>query len=405
MKKVFISILLFYLIFHFIIPCLYYFTRGFVNEYYNFYDIGSAVKGFLLNFIAIAGTIIVIQFLPNKKQQIEPIYDHATKFFIIAFCVSIIPFILFGGYEGAKLGVGNSTFFSYLILFFNFSTALLFAILLQKKTLNIFFLLIIYICFLTFSGSRSAVIFIFLLVFMIPMFSNSNIYKKVILRYLKLIIIISPFLFILGTSKRLHTADDRFQKIDYISDRIIGRISFLELNMIAIGKADNSTADMALFNKKFGVSNQLKQMANTISPFDFFKFDVDPNQYFRAIFLGKSEKDVPGSYWSVNLTLPVYYYLKTGFIFSCLISILILSSIYLVWVRFSKNIYILILVLMTLYQLLYFFDWVVIFRGVFTVFLTIFTLNRFEFFGRIIARTFKFPLTIKFKKIIIRYKK
>lgn len=348
MKKVYISILLFFLVFHYIIPCFFYFTYGFVNIYSNLYDFESIIKGFLLNFISIIGAIFFVAYLPDKRQQVEPVYQHTTKFYSIAAFFVIIPFILYGGFAGALRGAANSSVFSFLKLFFDFSTAIFFALFLQRKVLNVFYLFFLYIFILTFTGSRSAVIFIFLLVLMYPMFSNSNIYRPIVLKYFKMGLLISPILFIIGTSTRTQKKDEGLHKISYVGEKIIGRISFLELNMIAISKTDNKTADIALFENKYGASNQLKQIVNAASPIDPFIYDIDPNQYFRAIFLGYTEKEVRSSYMSINLSLPVYLYIKYGFIFACVFSILIISGIYCVLFKFRNNIYVVSIILLSL---------------------------------------------------------
>ena len=96
MRKVYSSVLLFYLILHFIIPIIYYYFYGFVNLYseleYNIY----AFKGILLNVVTILGTIFVIQFLPDKKVIIPSKFKNASIYLILTFLIQLASLKLSG---------------------------------------------------------------------------------------------------------------------------------------------------------------------------------------------------------------------------------------------------------------------------------------------------------------------
>lgn len=380
MKKVFISILLFYLSFHYLFPLVYYIAFGFVNTYSNIYDESSLIKAFMLNSISILVAILIIIFIPSKKVLKQPTFKHTGKLYFIAAILSVSSFFIYGGYRGAITGESQGTLLSYIRLFFDLPTILIVLFFFQKKPIRPYWIIFIYVIVLTLSGSRSAVIMIILLFLMFPMFSNGYLYRRKVLGALKFLIIFAPFLFIISTAIRGYESNK-------VLDLIVGRVSFLELNTIAIFKADTDKANMDLFDEKYGAVNQFEQVINAISPIDPFNYDVDPNQYFRSIFMGLPKHNVLDRYMSINLTLPVYFYLKYGAFFACLITIIFLISVFLILNKFFNNVYIVLVILVNFYSILYFFDWVMIFKGIYTSFLTVFFINRYECFCAVFNRT------------------
>lgn len=121
---------------------------------------------------------------------------------------------------------------------------------------------------------------------------------------------------------------------------------------------------------------------NAISPIDPFDYDVAPNQYYRVVFLDASDLYVLDSYWSINLTLPVYFVLITNVFFGVLISIIFIAFIYKLWIKYSSNFYVFILIIISLYDIVYFFDWVMVVQNMFSVFLTIFALKKYKNYGK-----------------------
>lgn len=392
MKKVFISILLFYLCFHYIIPLVYYITFGFVNTYSNIYDEGSLIKAFMLNLISILGAILIIIFIPSKKNLRQPTFKYSTKLYFISAILLVSSFFIYGGYKGAITGESQGTILSYIRLFFDLPTLLIVVFFFQSKPIRPYWLIFIYVVVMTLSGSRSAVITIILLFLMFPMFSNGFLYKKRIIKALRFLVILAPFLFVISSAIRGYASNRLF-------DLIIGRVSFLELNTIAIYKADSDKAIMDLFYEKYGVVNQFEQITNAISPIDPFNYDVDPNQYFRSIFMGLPKHNVLDRYMSINLTLPVYLYLKYGAILACFLTIIFLISAFLILNQFCNNTYIVLIILVNFYSILYFFDWVMIFKGIYSSFLTVFFLYRYECFNSFFNRTINRVLLQKRFKI------
>ena len=377
MKRVYVGLLLFYLVLHFVFPLIYYSIYGFFTIYsdqeYNL----SVLKGVALNFIAVGGAIFCIRFLPERRKLIQPRFNHGFSFLMIAAVILVVGIIQAGGYEGILEGKQHGALTSYLSLIFDSTTALVLFVLFQKKINYPIVILLGYILLMTLTGSRSAIILVVLIGLMGPAFQNGLEIKKKIWRFASFIGILSPFLFYYATSVR--------QEVDtaLLYQLIIGRISMVESSAIPIEGKDKKLMDTELFSRKYGFVNQIKQSANEISPIDPFEHDINPNQYYRAIFKGAREENAGLSYMSMNMTLPVYLYMKTNFFFASVLSIAFLTLLYYCWIRNSNNIYILILVMLNIYYILQYFDWVMLTAGFFRTYLTILTLKLFEKFTTI----------------------
>ncbi|WP_276091099.1 hypothetical protein [Pedobacter sp. JY14-1] len=382
-RRAYSSILLFYLALHFIFPLIYYFNFGFVNLYSEQEFNGSVLRGVALNFIAIIGTIIVIQFIPEPKGKIAPRYNYSLSFLSISILILIAGRILSGGFEGALSGSLHGSIVSYLALFFDSSTALLLFLFYKKNVRLGVVVLILYVGFMTYLGSRSAIITVILAALMLPVFANEQKMRNQLWGLIAVLTVVSPVLFYIGTSMRGDVDKELLGKI------IIGRISMVELSAIPIEGKTTGYMDFKLYNAKYGLVNQIKQCINEVSPIDPFEHDINPNQYYRAIFKGANEETAVDQYFSINLTFPTYLYLETNFVVACLLSILALSAIYYFAVRYRHNVIILLLVLMQTYHLLYYFDWVMITQGVFRTVLTVFTIKYFDIFMASLADAFR----------------
>lgn len=372
MRKAYSNILLFYLIVHFIIPIIYYHFYDFINLYSDI-EYGEFVfKGIILNFISILGTICVIQFLPDKKIPINPIFSHSFKFYIL--CVIFFSIYLYssGGYDGLLEGSLSGALISYILLFFDPAVGLILFLFLQKNIKYVSIAILLYVLLFTLGGSRSAIIIVVIIYLILLMFENSKKIKKKMRFYVLFFCLISPVAFYFGTSVRGVVDDSTISKL------IVGRISMVELAGIPIEAFEKQRMSIALYDSKYGIVNQLKQSINEISPIDPFKHDINPNQYYRAIFLDKTELSILDKYMSMNITLPVYFYLETNMFFGCLFTIIFLSLLYYVWIIKSENLYFLIGIIMSLYYLLQYFDWVMVTAGLFRIVLTIFTLKFLE---------------------------
>lgn len=379
MKKQFIFILLFFWGFHFFLPFIYFLFFGYVNLY-------SSVQGYdgmVVNTVAIFGTIAVIFNLPSKDFKFEPRYSNVMGYFFITVFIALLKFFNSGGFEGMLKGDANGSFLSFLSLFFDFSSAFIFLLCFQKKISNIIFIICLYIVVMTMMGSRSSVIGIIIVALILPLYQNGDKIGEKLKKVMIVCAFLSPFLFVIATSIRGGINRDLITKI------IIGRISFVELSMIPIDSKERKTMDEKLFLEKYSVNNQIKQVVNVISPIDPFKYDIAPNQYYRSIFMGMPISNVQNSYMSINFTLPVYFVTKTNKIVGVILTIIFLSLVYLLLMKSSKNQYVFLPVILSLYNILYFFDWVMIAQVIFTIVLSLFTLNYYNILLNSIVYTFK----------------
>lgn len=370
MKQRFIYILLFYWVFHFIIPILGYLYYG---EFINLYSDIIGYDGMIINTIVVTITICIVYFLPSKKYATFVPFNHAKSFFIISLSLAIYKFFIGGKYAGALEGSTNGMFISYLSMFFRKDVAFFLLFCLQKNFKSLFVYILLYVVLVTITGSRSAVIAVFFLYLYLPFFS----YRKQMVSRLKKIVLfvalISPLLFFYGTSVRGDIDKDLLGKI------IIGRISLIEVSTIPIKQKEDRSMDMTVYNEKYSLSNQLKQSFNAISPIDPFEDDIAPNQYYRQIFLGRSFSFVQNSYMSINMTLPAYFVLMSNKYIGSILSVIFLVFLYLFWYKFSNNIYIFFMIFFCIYEMLYFFDFVMIIQHMFFIFLTLLALGKYEF--------------------------
>lgn len=354
-------------------PLLYYSCFGFVNLY-SYLEFGSSViKGSIINIVSVIGTIIVIKFLPDKKLKVLPKFSHSFKFYLMCMILSAVTVFFSGGYEDVLAGGMNGSVLSYLSLFFDGTTALALYLFYQKKIKYVLLSILLYILVFTLSGSRSAFIIVIVISLILPIFNNNNFVKNKLKPFLLVCCIASPMLFYYGTAVR--GAIDK----DLLLNLIVGRISMVELAAVPIESEETGKMNVGLYNDKYGISNQFRQSVNEVLPIDPFEHDINPNQYFRPIFYWEAtELAIIDQYMSINLTLPIYFYLNSNFFIGILLTITFLSWLYYIWVSKNQNIYIFIGIIMSLYYLLQFFDWVMLTAGLFRMVLTIFTMIQFE---------------------------
>ncbi|MGL2988118.1 hypothetical protein ACSVH5_11025 [Flavobacterium sp. RSSA_27] len=338
----------------------------------------STIKGIGLNVISILGTILVIRFLPDKKLAIAPRFNHSFKFYIISIC--LLGYTIMGtSYDALLEGATHGTLVSYLLLFFDATIAFSIFLFMQKNIKYVTVAVLMYILLLTFAGSRSAIIFILITYLSLSMFKNSIEAKVKMKKIVFFFCVASPLMFYYATNVRSSV------DLDVIGKLIVGRISMVELASIPIDAISDKTMNVGLYDKKYGIANQLKQSFNEVSPINLFEMDVNPNQYHRPIFLGNDELSIVDKYMSMNMTLPTYFYIQTNFFFSCILTIFFLSLIYYVWVRLNDNLYVLIGVVTQLYFILQYFDWVMLIAGFYRVLLTVFMFKCVEKFLNILS--------------------
>lgn len=377
MKKTIIAIIIYFLMLHVLLPAMYYLYNGFVPIYSDFTNQQALIKSFFLICIPLIITIFILRFLPKRNDIIAPNIDGKPVTFLFYFSILLKLVILFttGGFASIITGDANGTVSNYISLFFNPFTLLLVLLFVQKKRSNIVIAIFFYVLSVTLSGSRSGIITVFFVFFIGYTFEIFKIYQKKLSTFLKYSIFLTPIIFIFAT--KLRGVDEVFS-LDFLFNQIVGRMSVIETSMLPVYYYDNNL-NLELFYDKFSFWNQLKLIIDGIVPGQIFNFDVMPNNYYRAMFLDYSESFVFDNYMSVNLTLPIYLYLKYSY-FSVLFCIMYVLGFYKLALLLKRYPLFVIILLSVFYNILYFFDWVMVFSQLYISFLTITFLKFFILF-------------------------
>ena len=368
MKKTFILVILFYCSLHFLLPYIGYQIWGYVNLYADV----QGYSGMIINLVS----LVILCLIINKKKVLQyendRVYHTIVAYFVVSMGISIIKFVSFGGYEGALSGQASGSLLSFVSMFFSVDKAFVFLICFNKELKQVGLVMLIYVLYFSLLGSRSAVIGLVFTFIYLSLFPNFKFLYSKIKKYLLVFCLVSPFLFYVGTKQRGDVDTEIIGKV------ILGRISFIGLSEVPIFSKSNGDTDYSLFYEKYGISNQIKQSINSISPIDFFKYDIAPNQYYRQVFLGARDRTELDSYLSINLTLPVYLSFLTNKYLGSLLTILLLLLLFNFWVKYRNNQYVFFSILLSLYEILYFFDLVMITQNIFRTCLSLLMLNLFE---------------------------
>lgn len=222
----------------------------------------------------------------------------------------------------------------------------------------------------TLSGSRGAVLMLPIMLICGKAFEGFDSKRSQVWRMTKIFSIFAPFIFIFATGMRTNVTE---MDLASFLNLMVGRVSGLELAMIPIYNIGSPDVDWTLFYEKYGFANQIKGIINSISLFKPFEFDILPNGYFPAIFLGMTEDYVRTYYSSTPLTLPVFLFLYFGPLCFLLFGGIILMHYFVAkWcVRFP---FLCVVVVLQIYPLLIFFDWVWLFKVSYSYALTCFVL-------------------------------
>lgn len=379
MKKAIIAIIIYFLILHVILPGIYYSIYGFAPIYSDFGDSAALIKSFFLLLIPFVVAIIILYFIPSNNDEIVPNIEGnpiTVLFYFSIFLKLGITFVT-GGFASAIAGESNGSFMNYISLFLNPFTLLLALLLVQKKKSNVLMAIFFYVLSVTLSGSRSGIISIFFVFFIGLGFEAFKFYKRKVSIFLKWGLISAPLLFIFATQLR---GISDFVTMDVILNQIVGRMSALETSMMPVYYYDHNL-NLELFYEKYSVWHQFLLSLDSIIPGQLFDFDVMPNNYYRAIFMDYSQSFVFENYMSVNLCLPTYLYLKYDYL-SIFLTILYVVGFYKFTYFFRKYPLVVIVLLSSFYNLIYFFDWIMIFSQIYTGLLTVVALKIYVFFRK-----------------------
>lgn len=230
-----------------------------------------------------------------------------------------------------------------------------------SEKLNIFVMGFVYL-FVTLVGSSRQGVLILVVAFLAMLISTSK-YKKNRNRIYILILCLclaSPFAYMYATARRGGTTAGKGMEL---IDHIVGRCSNLEVLGIAIYQKENVIWVQELFEEKYSIENQAKQCVNSLMIGDVFEGDVQPNQYYRAIFLRVPEQQAKETYTSINLTFSGYLYLKYPLVVSWILTIGILMFIFVIATSCKlPSIFSIVLLMFVTSSILDYFDWVMIFN-------------------------------------------
>lgn len=306
----------------------------------------------------------------NNKDYVEVTLNTNGKIWVyISILITIASTIMSTGFSGALAGVANGTVWGYLSMFFSSHYLILVYFLYCDKKENLAWIIMLFILQTVLTASRSGLMTIVMLLLLLLYSTNKFLKKKKKIKFLIVVLcILAPFVYLYSTTLRGMPISGVINLID----NIVGRCSCLELSGGALYGKDIGTWDMRLFQEKYGSLNQIKMSINTIFPGDLFPPDIDPNQYFRSVFMGYPISYSMNNYTSMNLTLPVYLYMKMPIAYAWILTIVILLVIYRIVVYSKLNpIYKAALAVFLLDSLLNFFDWSMFSRDLIKAFLTL----------------------------------
>ena len=155
-----------------------------------------------------------------------------------------------------------------------------------------------------------------------------------------------------------------------MAHKMVARISYDEIAGIELEQYMENKYQKEIFQEKYGVMNQLEQCINSIMPGDLFESDVQPNQYWRAVFVGWSLQGCQEHYMSMTSMLPMYLIMKYGFFYGIIISIVVIVGIYFLISKIKEPVVSSFLAGVIFYTFFQFFDWCYHFRDMFCFVLT-----------------------------------
>jgi hypothetical protein len=386
LKKAIIALIIYVLTIHVVLPGLFYLYTGLIIPIYSsLLDIHSFVKAGIIISVSLIISVILLCFF-KKDQPIKPIIKGApvAVLFYGSVIFQLLIFYITGGFGAILAGEANGTLLKYISLFLNPYVLLLVLIFGQEKKIKILKAIVFYIIAITLSGSRSGILTVFFIFFIGLAFETLKFYEKKVIKFLKYTLILAPFLYVFATQIRNTNSTTDYSFLQYA---IAGRMSTLETAMLPVYYYDNKL-DLNLFYEKYSFINQLKLVVDGFIPGQIFDYDVMPNNYFRAIFTGYSIPFVQENYVSINITLPIYLYLKYNY-WGILFTVFYIVGFYLILRFFKRSPLIVIVLLSGFYNILYFFDWVMVFNQFYVGLLTLLFIKLYLFFRKLFLQIIK----------------
>lgn len=343
-------------------------------------------------------SIIFIFMFKIKDKPIIPRKDSPVfYYYIVVFIAAVMLIRISGGaYSSALTGGLNGSLYAYFLMFFSPQVLFLMYLYSVGGRKNIILFIGAYLIFTLLSFSRQGALFIALnavgYIFCVKT-NGINILKKTIrdtitknkrifIFVATAMVVIAPISFVVSSNNRNTISSDANHTV---IETIAARCSCLETSGLALYKYDNDEYDRKVFLNKYGVVNQTARIIDSTVPGTIFNGDVDPNQYFRYIFGYMSYEAARKYYSSVNFMLPIYMIVKYGYVVGIIISILVIAAMS-YWILRMKNLnFQVCMACVVLKGTLYYFDWVMIWKDVLIIALTIFSYN-------VLAEKFRFSL-------------
>ena len=390
MKRVYFLTCLIFVLLHILFPLAVYSVFGFRYEYY---PVGEQYvyfgAGILLLSLAVASFCI---FLYSKRKRSITIQDlrnskylqgMAVEFlFLLSVIINLFSIVATGSFEAILKGAANSTLTSYLKLFLDLRL-LYFCVLIKsysdKKLAMILTWSGLYFFITMLYHSRSGILWIVLFtLWIISGIKSSSKIKTRIIYFIIALALAAPFLFLVATNARTNTR----YSASYIAHKLIARISFDEIAGIELEQNLEGSYKKSLFEEKYSLKNQGEQILNSILPGDIFPSDVQPNQYWRAIFAGWREDLAKEHYMSMTFMLPMYFILKYGFSLGFIYFVLFFFCMYVLISRIKDPVASIFLIGTLTYSVFQYFDWCYHFQDIFYFTLTFFAISTCAFVFR-----------------------
>lgn len=275
-----------------------------------------------------------------------------------------------GSFSAFLNGEANGTIVAYLQLFFD-ARLLYFCVLLKayknKSIKKIIVISSIYLLQTLLYSSRAGIFWIvfFNICFMFGVKLQSSLKKRIAI-LLVIPVLLAPVLFVFASNNRSSNTNT----VEYFAHKIVARLSYIEVAGIELEQYEDGSYMKGIFEEKYGIKNQIEQTINSLLPGEMFESDVQPNQYWRAIFSGWSESDCKENYLSMYMILPIYFIIKYGYFLGSILFIGFMCITYQLICRMKNQVFALFIGSYLMYTVVQYFDWSYHFRDLTAFILT-----------------------------------
>lgn len=387
MKKIFYTMIGIAICLNIVLPGCVYSFWGFFYEYFPVDEKYVYISASILTFVLFVFGLTIF-FSKHGKKGIESCSEiqmaafgenEIEILFWISMLLNIYNAMRISDFSDIIGGAANGTLLAYVQFFFDMRF-LYFGVLLKAyrrgEFRNIILPSAVYLVVTVLYASRSGVFWIvFFNICLLASIKTSRYLKKKIIILLLPLCLIAPFIFAFSTNQRGVTENT----VSYFAKLIVARLSYIEAGGIELEQYANGTYEEELFREKYGLENQAKQVINSALPGDLFEYDVQPNQYWRAIFAKWNPEACVQYYSSMYMMFPIYMILKYGYVLGILFSVIILYVLYVLICRIKNKILACFMASYFFYSFFEFFDWSYHFRDLLTFLLTILAVRTLYF--------------------------